>query len=405
MPISLLIVSNGPGELASWVKPVVRAWRRRHPDQAVGVALVWCPYASGEEARAVGRWPEPPLVARPGQTARWLATARPPAGFTPADRGVVLHLGGDQLWAVALGARLGWPVAVYTETTGRWTSRVAGFLCADEAVARRVRAAGAAPDAVTLIGNLMVDAVTAAGPRRELEATVGLLPGSKPFKVQWVTPLFLRVADLIRQRRPDTRFLLPLAPTVPLSDLVAAAADAKRAGVTGGVTAQLVEHAGEPALRTEAGTLVRVEATADPRFACRDLTVALTLPGTNTAELAVLGVPMVVALPLHRPEVIPVDGLLGRVGDTPLLGAWLKRRMAAELLRHRPLMALPNQRLGRAATPELMGAFPPEELADLVLEVLTDPGRRQAITRDLKGAMGDAGAATRLVEALGTLPG
>ncbi|MEB3329121.1 MAG: hypothetical protein VKQ33_07810 [Candidatus Sericytochromatia bacterium] len=403
MAVRLLLTSNGPGEVASWVRPVVEAWRRAAPEEGVAVALLPCPYASGLEAAAIAGWPAPPPAASPRQTIRWLATSKAPPGLELAARGVVLHLGGDQLWSVALAARLGWPAAVYTETTGRWPSRVSAYLCADEAAARRVRAGGALPGAIQVVGNLMVDAVAAGGVRQDDGALVGLLPGSKPFKVEWVTPLFLAVASLVRQACPQVEFVLPLAPTVPLPLLAAAAADAERAAVTGGLTARLMERGGQPWLVTDDGTAVRVAPAPDARRACRDLSVALTLPGTNTAELAVLGVPMVVALPLHRPEVIPVEGLAGRVAALPLVGPWLKRRMAAALLAAPPLVALPNARLGRLVTPEVVGDFPPHRLAATVVELLRDPPRRTAISQALSAAMGEPGAAARVVEALATL--
>jgi lipid-A-disaccharide synthase len=405
MSISLLLTSNGPGEVSSWVRPVLDAWRLAYPGEGLAVALVPCPYASGEEGAAMAGWPEPPRVASPRRTAAWLVTGRPPPGFDLAARGVVLHLGGDQAWAVALGARLGWPVAIYTETTGRWPRRVAAYMCADAEVVKRVRAGGAKPDTVRLVGNLMVDAAAACGTRRPGEATVALLPGSKPFKVQWVTPLFLQVAALVRRACPEVELVLPLAPTVPLAHLAAAAADAGRAAVTGGVTGQLVEREGEPWLVTTDGTSVRVLKGLDPRRACRDVTVALTLPGTNTAELAVLGVPMVVALPLHRPEVIPVDGLVGRLGSLPLLGPWMKRRLVTAMLARHPLVALPNARLGRAVTPEVVGVFTPEHLADVVSRLLRDPVEREAIAHALGSAMGEPGAAVRVVEAVAALRG
>jgi lipid-A-disaccharide synthase len=405
MSISLLLTSNGPGEVSSWVRPVVDAWQLACPGEGVAVALVPCHHASGEEGAVIAGWPVPPHVASPGQTAAWLVTGAPPPGFELAARGVVLHLGGDQAWAVALGARLGWPVAVYTETTGRWVRRVATYLCADLDVMQRVLANGAKPGAVRLVGNLMVDAAAACGTRRPAAATVAILPGSKPFKVQWVTPLFLRVASLVRRACPEVEFVLPLAPTVPMALLAEAAADADRAAVTCGVTGQLVEREGKPWLVTADGTGVRVLDGHDQRRACLDVTVALTLPGTNTAELAVLGVPMVVALPLHRPEVIPVDGLVGRLGAVPGLGPWLKRRLAAAVLARHPLVALPNARLGRAVTPEVVGVFAPEQLANVVTSLLQDPVQREAISRALGSAMGERGAAVRVVEAVAALRG
>jgi lipid-A-disaccharide synthase len=55
--------------------------------------------------------------------------------------------------------------------------------------------------------------------------------------------------------------------------------------------------------------------------------LAITIPGTNTVELSFFGVPMVVALPLNHPERIPLEGLVGLIGNLPKLGKEVKRRI------------------------------------------------------------------------------
>ncbi|MBM3273959.1 MAG: lipid-A-disaccharide synthase, partial [Candidatus Sericytochromatia bacterium] len=47
MQADIIIISNAPGELAAWVRPVVGDLRKRHPEARITVALVPCPYASG----------------------------------------------------------------------------------------------------------------------------------------------------------------------------------------------------------------------------------------------------------------------------------------------------------------------------------------------------------------------
>jgi hypothetical protein len=52
-PIDILILSNGPGELVTWVKPTLRALRLQFGDDwqrvRVSVVLSPCPNASGNE--------------------------------------------------------------------------------------------------------------------------------------------------------------------------------------------------------------------------------------------------------------------------------------------------------------------------------------------------------------------
>ena len=60
-PLDILILSNGPGEVTTWVKPVVRALRRQMPDYnqvRISVVLSPCPNASGREAEIARSYPE-----------------------------------------------------------------------------------------------------------------------------------------------------------------------------------------------------------------------------------------------------------------------------------------------------------------------------------------------------------
>ncbi len=60
--IDVLILSNGPGELATWVQPVVRALRQRlgedRDNVRISVILSPCANASGQEATIASRFPQ-----------------------------------------------------------------------------------------------------------------------------------------------------------------------------------------------------------------------------------------------------------------------------------------------------------------------------------------------------------
>ena len=51
--MEILITSNSPGEVASWLRVTVPALRRRLPGATITVALVPCPYATGAEKSVV----------------------------------------------------------------------------------------------------------------------------------------------------------------------------------------------------------------------------------------------------------------------------------------------------------------------------------------------------------------
>jgi hypothetical protein len=59
---------------------------------------------------------------------------------------------------------------------------------------------------------------------------------------------------------------------------------------------------------TPAGHRVEIVDEIERYAHMRAADVALTIPGTNTLELGIAGVPAVVVLPLNRPEIIPLEG-------------------------------------------------------------------------------------------------
>ncbi|HEX9461942.1 MAG TPA: lipid-A-disaccharide synthase [Alphaproteobacteria bacterium] len=167
------------------------------------------------------------------------------------------------------------------------------------------------------------------------EATVVLaLPGSRIGLAQRMLPVFAAAIDRLAARTSNLHVVLP---TVAGTDqLIRTAA------------------AGWRVPRTV------VASTDDKRGAFAAAAAALTVSGTATMELAVAGVPMVVAY---------------RVGR---LTEFLARRMIEV-----PHVAMPNLILGRAAVPELLQAeCTPERLAD-ALDGLIHRGGGAAQGQDL----------------------
>ena len=67
------LVSNSPGEVTTFARPVATALREKHPDWNLQLCLVPCPYATGAEARIICEWPEKVEVWTPWDTTKaWL---------------------------------------------------------------------------------------------------------------------------------------------------------------------------------------------------------------------------------------------------------------------------------------------------------------------------------------------
>ena len=117
---AIVLVCNGPGELATWVRPLASRLHRelalRPLDPAARLALllvlVPCPNATGGEHRVAERMG---LFERIVPARRfWWLLLRPRRHGPWPRQGVVVFLGGDQFWTVLLSARLGVDISRYS---------------------------------------------------------------------------------------------------------------------------------------------------------------------------------------------------------------------------------------------------------------------------------------------------
>lgn len=408
MDFNVIITSNGPGELSTWVTPVVERIRTSLPQARIIIALVPCPHSSGHESK-VSHQIYGATVLLPQETLRYLATGKLPGHVVLAREGLVLHLGGDQFFSVALGWRTRFPVTVYTEDQVHWVSAVSRYLLRDETLYQKLLRKGVPPNKMQIVGDLMADAVRPSLSSQEVRQklnlstqapVISLLPGSKPLKVLYSTSFMLRIADEISHLCPDVQFILPQSAFTPLAQLRQAVQDEQYLRVLDGVPGKIVHDRAGTYLVTPQGTKVQIVPPNWHYNALQISDVSITLPGTNTAELAAMGIPMVVMLPLNKPEVIPLDGLLGLLTRLPLVGKPLRAWLLQALLKRLRFVALPNQKAQRELVPELIGKVMPQQVATTAFRLLTDPLLRRETGLALKRLMKQENAAMQLVYSL-----
>ena len=414
-----MLVSNGPGELSTWVRPLALRLQRLMPLRpavagaacSLQLVLVPCPNGTGREHHAAGSWG---LFERIVPARQFWGLLLRPRRFGPWSRqGVVVFLGGDQFWTVLLSARLGYQHLTYAEWVARWprwNDRIAamGPLAAGRLAPRWA-------ERCTVVGDLMADLSESArsdAPLPEGE-WVALLPGSKRAKLRVGVPFLLETADRLAALRPDCRFLLPLAPTTSVEDLLvqAGAANPIARAYRSGVPRLL----GPDLLETPAGTRLQLVLENPAHSALSQCALALTTVGANTAELAALGVPMLVLVPTQHLHVMQAwDGLAGLVGRLPLLRWLFGVLLTAWRLRHRGFLASPNIAAGRMLVPERVGAITPETIAAEAADWLAAPERLEGMRADLRSLRGQPGAVANLAalvqellppDARGTGPG
>ena len=400
--LAVVLVSNGPGELTTWVRPLAERLhatlplRPRTPEAVMSLQLVLvpCPNATGHEVEAARPWRqfERILPARHF----WSLLLRPRRFGPWPRRGVVVFLGGDQFWTVLLSARLGYRHITYAEWVARWprwNDRVAAM---SEAV--RDQLPLAQRHRCRVVGDLMADLSSFArgdDPLPEGE-WVALLPGSKRAKLSIGVPFLLDTADRLARRRPTCRFLLPVAPTTSVAELLRFAGQENPIAADYGVT---VAEVGEGCLVTAAGTRIELIERHPAHAALSQCDLALTTVGANTAELGALAVPMIVLVPTQHLEVMQAwDGGLGLLARLPGLRRLIGVLLTLWRLRHNGLMAWPNIHAGRVVVPERVGAITPRQIAEEADSWLAAPERLEGQRQDLRSLRGRPGAVDALAE-------
>jgi lipid-A-disaccharide synthase len=393
--MQVVFTVNGPGEISGWLHPLSAELRARHPGIRICACVVPCVFSTGAEAEVIRALGTVDDVLGVSETLALLLLGRRPPGVRLAGPTLVFHLGGDLALSHLLGLRLGAPRYGYVEHPA-----------ALDRLFRKVFYNGLSPrqgeGAGGTVGELMVDAARlrrAAADRGGASGgpCVAIFPGSRPYLATHVLPYFAVLVDRLSARRPDIDWVLARADYLPMATLrQLPPPPADRSWEAAELS--FGEDAGGAWLMTGGGRRIRI---IDGRTALARADFALTVPGTNTGELAASGVPMVVGLPTYMAHAAPLPGLAGHVGRLPVVGRALKGLLGRMRLRKLGLLAQPNVRAGEMIVPEFVGQglLPAMEAA---LDALLDGfGRDEALRARLRATMGPAGAARALADEIG----
>jgi len=404
----IFIVTNSPGELAGWVRPVARSLKRKNPEVKVIVVTAPCQYASGREKKFAKDLPEVDYVMGRLEYLKFVLLGLRPSllELDAPLKGAVLFLGGDPVHSLLLSRRLGLPAFSYTHRP-RYKKYFKKFMVVDEKMRKKFIEEGVSSDKVVVVGDLVADAVEDIMPKEKIYTSlqvnpaslcISLFPGSRPQIVRYMSPFFLRVAELVKEEFAEACFLLVLSPFIPRRELTSLTEEELNK-IFQVRQATLKRKEGGWELITASGLEVLV--VEENRYEAMSMsTIAITIPGTNTHELSLLGVPMVVAVPLNKPEAIPFDGLAGLMGNLPVVGSSIKRWMVKRYNSKVKFTAIPNRWAGKSIVPEVRGKLEPEGVAEKAVKLLREPERLRQISHELKGLFPRAGSADRLAEAI-----
>lgn len=390
----MVLVSNGPGELYTWVKPVLEELRRSAPSTRVSISLVPCQFAGGNEA-AIAETFRPDALTTPNQYLRAAASGAAPRGLKEdsAGSGAVIGLGGNAALTVALGKRLGFPSFRYSFEP-RWQKGLDLLMVPDPQVLTRAVRRGAPRADVRVVGNLVADAVQATERVPETgNPHVLLFAGSRDSFAVHLIPFMIALVDRLGAELPGARFVWPVSRLLR-PETISAGIAGRWAATLGGTAGTLQDGA----VITPGGFRLEL-GDEEQRYAhMRSADLAITIPGTNTLELGVAGVPAIVLLPMNRPELIPLEGAGHWLGLVPVVGRYLKRYAVKLFVEGLSVpVSLPNRMVGEDLMVEISGRIDPDGVAERATALLADAvelGRRR---ERLLATMPRPGAAAALV--------
>ena len=407
-PVDILILSNGPGEINTWVRPVVKALREKlGSDRAkirISIVLSPCPHSTGKEAEIALSYSQVDRVQSSEHFLPFLIWGKTKDNWDWRDRGIVLFLGGDQFFCLVIGKRLGYSTVVYAEWEARWYRFVDRFAAMNESVINRVPPQY--HNKFTTVGDLIAEVSnnvnTSDRTSLQQNSIIGLLPGSKAAKLAQGVPLCIAIAEIIAKEKPDTKFIIPVAPTLDLPGLAKYADPNKNPvlNLVGGIAAELVNHEeGRSFLKTADGLKIELITRFPAYDRLLQCSLCLTTVGANTAELGSLAIPSIILIPTQQLDAMRSwDGLPGILANLPGIGASFATIINLLVLRKKRLFAWPNIWANTEIMPELVGNIQAKDVANLVLDYLKNPEKLDKMRDRLEEVRGRSGAAKKISE-------
>ena len=408
-PLAIIFVSNGPGELATWVKPLAKELHKQialRPKaktslMSLNLVLVPCPNATGNENLVAKKWLQFEKIVKAKNF--WELLIKPKKFGLWPKKGLVIFLGGDQFWSVLLSARLGYLHMTYAEWIARWPFWNNRIVAMSESIVEKLPRR--AQNRCSVIGDLTADLTEAAKIDDPLPSGkwIALMPGSKSAKLKIGIPFFLDVADKISKSMPDCKFLIPIAPTTNIDEIKYFGSKKNpiskqyKSGIKSINNANSKEARG--ILITNNLTKILIQEKHPAYSDLSQCDIALTTVGANTAELGSLNIPMIVVVPTQHIAVMEAwDGLVGLIARLPILKWCLGLLISFVKLKNRGFMAWPNISAKRMIVPERIGNITTAQIAEETIDWLNSPSRLSGQKEDLQALRGNKGATQKFCQ-------
>jgi len=405
--VAVVIISNGPGELATWVKPVVDEINKINKslyvkdklDFTLRLVLVPCPNATGKEILVANSWNKFELITK--SKSFWKLLIKPRSFASWPKKGVVIFLGGDQFWSILLAKRLGYINITYAEWISRWpqwTNKIAAMnLKVKELIPKKYQYK------CEIIGDLMADIKinSEISFKNEEENYVALLPGSKKAKLSVGIPFFLEIADHIAEKNHNINFIIPVAPTTDKSEYLFFQSEknpiTKYYSSKIKTIKRIKNSCFDYVIETSKNTKIYLIKKHPCYEILKECDLAITTVGANTAELAAIALPMLVLLPTQHLHMMNAwDGIFGIIGKISFINKFLTYLVKYFYFKKKKFYAWPNIKAKKLIVPERIGNISPKKIAREVLLLIKNKDHLKSISDNLRKERGEKGAAEKL---------
>jgi len=405
--VAVVILSNGPGELTTWVNPVIKNLKKeiqtlkskKHINFHLRLILVPCPNANGNEYEMAKKWQDLDFVTPAKKF--WQLLIKPSSFIKWPDSGIVVFLGGDQLWSVLLAKRLGYKCLTYAEWKARWPRWNSSIAAMNEKVKKSLPYRY--QKKCKIVGDLMADINNEDNYAFEMkkEKWLAILPGSKKTKLSIGIPFFLEMADHISKVRSDIKLMIPIAPTTNIKDFLYYQSNknplAKNYSSKIKYIKKLEDSIFHFELHTENNTKIYLISSSPSYQILKQCELAITTVGANTAELAAINLPMIVVLPTQHLNLMNSwDGIFGIIGKIPIINQIISIFVKNWYLNNKQFFAWPNIKAKRLIVPERIGEIQPKEIADEAIFLLNNSNLLKDQKLNLMKERGSVGAVKKL---------
>ena len=393
-----IVFSNGPGEISTWVYPVVERllsiedFRERYKSYLI---VHPCQFGSGTEHRYAEELNFFDSVIGPSDYLKLLFGFKSLKSYGFKKRGIIVSLGGDLMHPVIFRFRSfgHYKLYAYTNNPG-WGKRYERIFVRNEYVKNKGLKNRIPEEKLIVTGDLVYSSIKRLESRERVRSLLNLdddklmvlfMPGSRDFEVKYMLPVFLKVIEELAERIVRFTPYILKSPYVDYNLIEETLKDAykiKEADVSGGrIFKQKSSGVFTDFIETDKGIKVPILEGGLEKWG-EGVDLAVTLPGTNNIQLAYRGIPSLVVAALNKPEVIPIEGIAGLLKWIPG-GRLILRKAVLKYVKKFPFSSLPNIYTNSEIFPELFGVIKTDDIIDRMIRLIRD-GEIDKIKRKLE---------------------